>query len=77
MICFDCHARGQDMAAAAVCVACGAGVCAQCAVVGSQTVHRQEGMGSTEGTVSTRVISCAQCAEAVHAHHADSQALNT
>lgn len=76
MICFDCHAAGQDVAAAAVCVACGAGVCARCAQVGSQTLHRQEGMGSAEATLTTRVINCPECAKAMHEHHPDGQGLN-
>jgi len=76
MYCYDCVQTGEQQPAVAVCAVCGAGVCAECAREGRQTIHRMEGMVSADiANVDTRVINCPRCADAVHAHHPAEQGL--
>jgi hypothetical protein len=68
--CYDCSRRDHQIPAVGVCAACGAGVCAECARPGTQTIHRMEGLVSAAiSDVDTRVLNCPQCSDAVHAHH--------
>jgi hypothetical protein len=70
MNCYDCSRAGHPQPAVAVCAACGAGVCLDCARIGHQTMHRMAGLVSAEvSDIETRVVNCPSCADAVHAHH--------
>lgn len=76
MYCFDCSNDGNPIPAIGVCVACGTGVCADCAQFGTQTIHRMVGFVSAEvSNIETRALNCPQCSAAVHAHHPDAQGL--
>lgn len=69
MNCYDCARVGQQKPAVAVCAACGAGVCLDCARPGSQTVHRPGGFTPPEmSNIETRVINCRTCADVVRVH---------
>ncbi|MDT7801211.1 MAG: hypothetical protein QOI78_4644, partial [Actinomycetota bacterium] len=70
MYCYDCVQRGDLNQAVAVCAACGAGVCADSAREGRQTIRLTEGFVSAGvANVETRVINCPLCADALHVHH--------
>lgn len=76
MNCYDCTRDGHPEPAVGVCAACGAGICLDCAQVGSQTIHRMEGFVPADvSNIDTRVLNCPQCANAVHAHHPAQQGL--
>ena len=76
MYCYDCVKRGDRNQAVAVCAACGAGVCADSAREGRQTVRLTAGFVSAGvATVDARLINCPACADALHAHHRVEQGL--
>jgi hypothetical protein len=76
MYCYDCVKRGDLNQAVAACAACGAGVCADSAREGRQTIRRTAGFVSADiANVDARVINCPPCANALHAHHPVEQGL--
>jgi hypothetical protein len=69
MNCFDCSRDGRQVPAVAICVRCGAGICADCARLESRRLDQHATLGRPiEGV--TRALTCVSCDE-VLAKHAD------
>lgn len=68
MHCLDCDAIGQSASAVAVCMGCGAGVCADHAVVEARILTRIAVINRVEEVdVPARIVSCQICAAAAEA----------
>lgn len=60
MRCYDCMDRGVDAAAVAVCMSCGAGVCADCVRAESRGVDQHATLGRPSHA-ETRTLLCPSC----------------
>lgn len=71
MNCFDCATRSLLIPAVASCRLCGAGVCLDCARVGTQIVRHPVAFGaSLAGWATTlRTIACIPCAHSRSEHN--------
>lgn len=60
MRCYDCADRGKDAAAVAVCLSCGAGVCADCIRAEWRGVDQHATLGRPSHA-ETRSLLCPSC----------------
>ena len=67
MNCFDCAVRGQTETAVAVCVRCGAGVCADDVQSHPRSLDQHATLGAAHGG-ETRTLLCASCANVLADH---------
>jgi hypothetical protein len=67
MNCLDCSIQNLSSPAVAICVNCGAGVCAQHAQTLDRPVSHPASVGNWTSS-QTRAIACAACATAVAVH---------
>ncbi|MER7895740.1 DUF2180 family protein [Streptomyces sp. NPDC003007] len=66
MQCYDCLAADRTTVAAAVCVSCGAGLCAEHVREENREVRQVVGMGKATHDPPARRLLCAACSFAVH-----------